>query len=273
MSAQPPGHPDFVRPDDIPTVSGPVLPPGQTAQPRTPPSWPGANGGWQPPRARARARRPPSRWSVTQAIIWLCALIWLAQMTVPAVDNAVVLTPALGRTQPWRFLTSAFAHSSASWLEGLMHIGFNMYALWILGQVLERFLGRAQFAALYLLSALGGGICFVALVGPANWNVGIVGASGAVFGLFGALLALGRASGVNMTALLLTLAINAVFMFTMPGIAWQAHVGGFLTGLLCGWLLVRSRRSRRHSRTAPWIGLTGVLVVLAGIAALVYGLL
>ena len=272
MSAQPPGHPDFVRPEDIPTVSGPVLEPGQSPRPRTPPSRPGATGGWQPPVSRRPARTPAPHWSVTQAIIWICAFVWLAQMVVPAVDNAVVLTPALGRTEPWRFLTSAFAHSSASWLEGLMHIGFNMYALWILGQVLERFLGRAQFAALYLLSALGGGICFVAMVGPANWNVGIVGASGAVFGLFGALLALGRASGVNMTALLLTLAINAVFMFTMPGIAWQAHIGGFLTGLLCGWLLMRGRRSRRYGRALPWVGLAGVLGVLVGVGALVYGL-
>ncbi len=145
--------------------------------------------------------------------------------------------PYLGDTEPWRFLTSAFAHSPRQ----LLHIVFNMYALWIMGSYLEPMLGRARFAALYLITAFGGSVVYLLLAFPHTideinrrdfgaWETAAVGASGAVFGLFGAFLILQRRLGRSAATMYATIGINAVIGFVVPGIAWQAHLGGFLVG-------------------------------------------
>ncbi len=128
----------------------------------------------------------------------------------------------------WRLLTSAFLHAN------LTHILFNMWALWVFGPDLERRMGSVPFAALYSSSALAGGAAFFGLAGldagPA------VGASGAIFGLFGAWTAeavrqrhtlAGRA---NLNQLLVLLGINAALPILIPYIAWQAHLGGLVAG-------------------------------------------
>ena len=122
-----------------------------------------------------------------------------------------------------------------------MHIVFNMLALWMVGgQYLEPLLGRLRYAALYLISAIGGSVVFLLLAQPptgpvelddlGSWGTAAVGASGAVFGLFGALLVLNRKLGRSSAGMYATIVINAVIGFVVPGIAWQAHLGGLLTG-------------------------------------------
>ena len=138
----------------------------------------------------------------------------------------------------YRLLTSAFLH------DGPTHILFNMWALYVIGPALERWLGRTRFVALYLLSALGGSV-LVYLLTPIN--VPTLGASGAIFGLFGATLVLSRKLNFDMRWIVGLIVINLVITFVVPSISWQGHVGGLLTGAArrCG---VRATRRARTAR-------------------------
>jgi membrane associated rhomboid family serine protease len=131
----------------------------------------------------------------------------------------------------WRPFTAMFLHS------GITHILFNMWALWLFGPTLERRYGSAAFAGLYLAAGLNGGALFHAF----GNNNPAVGASGAIFGLFGALLVAsyrqrhtmaGRAVFNQLSILLI---INLALPFMFPRIAWEAHVGGLLAGLVIAW--------------------------------------
>lgn len=159
--------------------------------------------------------------------------------------------------QPWRLLTVTLVHAS------IWHVALNMLALWALGRSLEPLLGRWRFAALYTLSALGGSV-LVALLAPGTW---VVGASGAVWGLLGAMFIIGRHLGVNVTAIAVLLGLNLVITF-LPGsnISWQAHIGGGLVGVLVGFIFARTRairqqRTQKLLLTATGVGLLALLVV------------
>ncbi len=207
----------------------------------------------------------------TMTIIGICLVVFLGQLAVPGLDNRIAFVPALGRSEPWRFLTSAFAHG------GLTHIAFNMYALWVMGTYLEPMLGRARFVAIYLLSALGGSVMYLLLSSPpsaadvaardfGSWYTGAVGASGAVFGLFGAFLVLQRRLGRSAAGMYVVIGINAVLGFVVPGIAWQAHLGGLLTGAGVAAVIAYSGRGggpvTAPNRTVHWFSMGGILLVL-----------
>lgn len=211
---------------------------------------------------------------VTYTIIGICAVVYVLQLGVPGLTNRIAFAPALGAVEPWRFLTSAFAHSPSNFL----HIAFNMYALWFMGQYLEPMLGRARFIALYLLSAMGGSVVYLLLAGPSRtvteylagqggaWWSAAVGASGAVFGLFGAYLVLQRRLNRSATGMYVMIGINAVIGFVYPGIAWQAHLGGLVFGAACAAVIgylgrARSMTERGDSRV-HWIGLAGIATLL-----------
>jgi len=222
---------------------------------------------------------------VTMTIIGICALVFLGQMASPRVTLEVAFVPYLGDTEPWRFLTSAFAHSP----QQILHILFNMYALWIMGGYLEPMLGRARFAALYLITAFGGSVFYLLLAFPHTideinrrdfgaWETAAVGASGAVFGLFGAFLILQRRLGRSAATMYVTIGINAVIGFVVPGIAWQAHLGGFLVGIACaGVFAYLGKRpdgggTQRASFSVHWIALAGITVLLVVLAVGKYAL-
>lgn len=180
---------------------------------------------------------------VTQTLMAICAVLYVAQLAGPFVGVPVtewlLFVPALGAEQPWRFLTSAFVHSD--WLpSGLMHIGFNMYILWLLGPRLETLLGRARFLALYLVSALGGSVMVLLLSwSRESWFTGTLGASGAVFGLFSALLVLQRRLRQDTRQITALIVINLVIGFVYAGqISWQGHIGGLVTGAACAAVMV-----------------------------------
>ncbi len=200
----------------------------------------------------------------TTVIIAICALVWVGELASPVVFQQVAFAPVLGDTQPWRFITSAFAHSPTN----VMHILFNMYALWVVGGYLEPLLGRARFAALYLVSAFGGSVAFVLLT-PADSRVAVVGASGAVFGLFGALLVLNRRLGRSSAGMWVVIGINAVLGFVLPAIAWQAHLGGLLTGALVAAIYAALGRQRA---ALHWVGIAAVTVLLVALAWARYAL-
>ena len=217
---------------------------------------------------------PDGRPVVTLAIIVICVGVWLLQQVSSQVTRELSFVPVLGVTEPWRFLTAAFAHSPRSPL----HILFNMFALWQIGQYLEPMLGRARFAILYLVSAFGGSVGYLLLASPpalpltqagidgSSWITPVVGASGAVFGLFGALLVLNRHLGRSSGPMFGVLAINAVLGFVLPGIAWQAHLGGVVTGAALAAVITVTAPQARRRLQLPALGAVLVLVALSAVA-------
>ena len=150
----------------------------------------------------------------------------------------------------WQLLTSMFTHVQ------VLHIAFNMFALYVLGPQLEVAIGRARFLALYFISGLSGS----ALVYWAASEYGAtLGASGAVFGLMGALAIVAFKVGGDVRGILTWIGINFVITFVLAGISWQGHLGGFLGGLAVGAILVYAPRGPR--RTAVQVG--GMCMVLA----------
>lgn len=158
-----------------------------------------------------------------------------------------------GNFEPWRMLTSIFVHST----QLLFHVLLNMYILWIFGQLLEGMLGRARFLALYLISGFAGSVAVLWLSDPRS---GVVGASGAIFGLMGAFLIIQRRLGGQTTQLFILLGINLIIGF-IPGfnISWQAHLGGLVGGFLVGLIYLETRRP---SRRLLQIGLLSALVLV-----------
>lgn len=155
----------------------------------------------------------------------------------------------------WQLLSSAFTHVE------IWHIGFNMLALWFLGPQLELALGRVRFLALYLLSALAGSVLVYWLAPEYGATLG---ASGAVFGLMGALLIVALKVGGNVQTVLTWLGIN--FVVTVVGrgfISWQGHLGGFLGGVLIAAILVYAPRTRRTLWQSVGLGAIGVVLVVA----------
>lgn len=138
--------------------------------------------------------------------------------------------------QWYRLVTSMFLHG------GLMHIAFNMLSLWWIGGPLEAALGRARYLTLYFASGLAGSALTYLLAAP---NQLTLGASGAVFGLFGATAVLMRRLKYDMRPVIILLVINLVITFGWSGIAWQAHVGGLVGGVLIGYAMVHAPRERR----------------------------
>jgi membrane associated rhomboid family serine protease len=136
-------------------------------------------------------------------------------------------------------LTSLFVHSDQSFL----HIIFNMYSLLIFGPILERALGRWRFLAQYLLSGLGGSVA-VLLIEP---RIGVLGASGEIFGLLGAFFVIQRRLGGNSLQLVIVIGLNLVIGFVVPQIAWQAHIGGLIVGGITALVFLRTREARKRN--------------------------
>lgn len=218
----------------------------------------------------APARSAGERPQATFALIAICVVLYIGQRTVPGLTQDLSFRPVLAASEPWRALTSAFMHSPGS----LFHLGFNMFALYIIGGYLEPMLGKLRFVLLYLISALGGsaGVVVLATV-PEGWLTSVVGASGAVFGLFAAVLVLNWRLGRETGGILGLLLVNAVLGFVLPNIAWQAHLGGALTGAALAGLLVATSAPGREPdavrrRRWVWPGFALVTLVVIGLAAL-----
>ncbi|MEU1007126.1 rhomboid family intramembrane serine protease [Streptomyces sp. NPDC005890] len=137
----------------------------------------------------------------------------------------------------YRFVTSMFAH------EQYWHIGFNMLSLWWVGGPLEAALGRARYLAVYFASGLAGGALTYLLESPTTASLG---ASGAIFGLFGATAVLMRRLNYDMRPVIALLAINLIFTFNPSmNISWEAHIGGLVAGVVTGYAMVHAPRERR----------------------------
>lgn len=220
--------------------------------------------------AQAQGRAPKARRLVlggsgqkpvvTYTLMAITGLFYLIQL-IPGLDatNYLAYAPYFSYGEyglvgapyePWRMLTSVFAHSTGF----VFHILLNMYTLWIFGRILEAMLGKGRFLTLYLASGLAGslGVMFWA-----SHTTFVVGASGAIFGLMGAFLVIQRKLGGETTQLLVLVGINLVIGF-LPGmsISWQAHLGGLIGGALLGFIYVSTRKLSQRRLQLALISLT-----------------
>lgn len=180
-------------------------------------------------------------WWLIGANTVVYALQWLARAAGLSLAQLFAYAPALTTSEPWRMLTSGFLHSMSSPL----HLLLNMYMLYVFGRMLEPALGRGRFLVLFVLSVLGGSLGVLVLAQPLGY---VLGASGGVFGLFGALFVLQRHLGQSITPIAVLIGVNVVFGFVVPGIAWQAHLGGLVTGALVASAYTLAARRRRGAR-------------------------
>lgn len=185
-------------------------------------------------------------------LLWLLPDLWMDIFRAGHQSN-----PAIAEGQWWRPVTASFLHAD------LTHVLFNMWALYLFGPPLEREAGSAPFAALYFAAVVAGGGFFYALA-PAS---SAIGASGAIFGLFGAWLAAALRNRrdprgqAGLRQLLFLLAINIALPVFVPQIAWQAHLGGFLAGFVIAWLWGVS------SRRGGGVGARTLVAVCVGLAS------
>ena len=155
---------------------------------------------------------------------------------------------------PWQLLTSMFTHIE------IWHIGFNMLALWTLGAQLELAIGRARFLALYFISGLAGSATVLWFSAP---NSQTLGASGAIFGLMGALLVVAIKVRGDVRGMLTWIGINFVLTFLLVRlISWQGHLGGFVSGVLIGAVIVYAPREHRTAWQVAGISLVALAVLV-----------
>jgi membrane associated rhomboid family serine protease len=176
-------------------------------------------------------------------------------------ERMILWGPFVARGDWWRLITSAFLHAS------LVHILFNMLALWWFGGPVEQYLGRTRFVLLYVVSGLAGaaGALVQAPLTP------VVGASGAIFGILGAMVVLeyqatGRIGGNAMTLIVINLAIS----FAIPNVSWGGHVGGLIGGVLSTLAFARFGRGHAAYGRLGLAGAAGLLLVGVGSVLIAY---
>lgn len=193
---------------------------------------------------------------VTFTLIGICLAVFIGEL-IPGLEleQALLYEPFLTEFEPWRMMTAVFAHSTSF----LLHIVINMYSLYILGQVLEPVFGRSRFLALFLVSGLAGSVGVLLLSNPRQ---GVLGASGAIFGLFGALFVLQLKRRGNLRQIVVLLAINGFLGFFIAGIAWQAHLGGLIGGALLAAIMIYAPGKRKIYQWVAGVALVLLLVLV-----------
>ena len=181
---------------------------------------------------------------LTTVLVAFNVAIWFAS-TVQGVNffaDYALWGPLVADGEWYRIVTSGFLH------DGVFHLGFNCFALWIMGKSLEQFLGRPRFAALYFVSLLGGSLG-VLLLEP---SAVAVGASGGIFGLFGAMAIVQRSVGISVwsTGLGPILALNLFLTFAVSRISVGGHVGGLIAGGVIGLIYVSLKRANTSNPVA-----------------------
>jgi membrane associated rhomboid family serine protease len=234
-----------------------------------------ANRGSRQPRT-ALGGRVATNALVTWTLVGINVAFYLTEWVYPAivVHLSLIGDAALSSGGPtigvangewYRLVTSAFLHQPGLSGFGPAHIIFNMWALIFVGPALEHLLGRLRFLAVYLMSALGGAVLYF-LIGPTN--VEALGASGAIFGLFGAWFVVSKRLRLDNRQIVTLLVLNLVISFAVPGIAWQAHVGGLVAGAALTAAYAYAPRTGRARVLVPAAATAAMLAVFV-IAVLV----
>ncbi len=174
-------------------------------------------------------------------------------------NNGALFGPLVADGEWWRIVTAGFLHA------GLLHVAFNMYFLYFLGNLLEPEIGKLRFGAIYVVSLLGGSFGAL-LLSP---DAVTVGASGAVFGMMGAAIIAMRARGIDpmQSGLGLTLVLNLGITFLIPGISIGGHIGGLFAGAVVGFLMFEVAERRRLALTAV-LGACAALAVVIAVACI-----
>src|SRR5437763_4482761 len=226
--------------------------------------------------ARVRSQVRRAGWAgtgalVTKALIAINVAVWLAELGTGSgpmslsgtvYEKGALFGPLVAHGDWWRLVTAGFLHA------GILHLGMNMLILWLIGSPLEEMLGRGRYVLLYFVSLLAGsaGALLQAPLVPT------VGASGAIFGLFGALLVLeyfatGQIVGGQAFGLIV---INLIFSFTCSNISWGGHIGGLVGGILGTPVLARFRRAHPGYARLTAVTVLGPLAVGALSVAVSY---
>jgi membrane associated rhomboid family serine protease len=227
------------------------------------------------PRGAAKLTHGARRWTydgtgsiATKALIAINVLVYLIEIADGGSINGpgaafqirwALYGPAVAHGDWYRLVTSGFLHAN------LLHLGLNMLILWLVGSQLEAALGRGRYVLLYLVALLAGAAGAL-LQAPFSFTVG---ASGAIYGLFGALLVLeyfatGQIVGTQAFGLI---AINLIFSFTISGISWGGHIGGLVGGILGTLALAQFRRAHPGYARLGLVSVAGLLAVgLASVA-------
>lgn len=196
-----------------------------------------------------RARGPYGSYAayVTWALIAINVIVYVIDEVIsggrggPLTEAGLLYGPAIREGEWWRLITYAFLHAPFAGSFGILHIGFNMYALFLFGPIMEELYGHIEYLVIYLLCALGGAVLTI-LAAPQQ---AALGASGAIFGLFGLgfvvmrrhQLALGPRARMILSQIGTLLVLNLFITFAIPGISWTGHVGGLVVGGVLGFLL------------------------------------
>lgn len=212
-------------------------------------------------RVTADTARVSTTLVVVNVLVFLVGLAGLLPRATFEYGNLALLPAGPGRDigvaagEHYRLLTAAFLHA------GTFHLLTNMFALVSLGPVLEQALGRVRFLTLYVVSALGGSTLSYLVSDPGTFGVG---ASGAIFGLFGAYYVVVHRVGGDTGSIVMLLAINLVITFALPIIDWRAHVGGLLTGsAVAAAYAYAPRGARRAALQAAGVVAVAALLLLA----------
>jgi len=149
------------------------------------------------------------------------------------VSNFALFAPSVSTGQWWRLLTAGFLHGS------ILHLLFNVYILWVLGSQLESILGKTKLVVIYFVSLIGGSIASFLFSPFGTYSIG---ASGAIFGLMGAMLVVGRKKRLDISQVAVLVVLNVVIGFVLSGIDWRAHLGGLAAGMITAGILMTLRR-------------------------------
>jgi membrane associated rhomboid family serine protease len=225
--------------------------------------------------AAARTPAPPTQFGgradrssglITKILIGICLVAYVLE-GVPGLtgtshvnqftlDYSLIGVDIAQKHEYWRLVTAAFLHGS------VLHIAFNMYALFLLGTQLEAILGRARYLALFFACAIGGNTLSYVIHGDQAFSYG---ASTAIFGFFAAYYLIARRLRVNTNQILIVVGINLLITFSISGIDKWGHIGGLATGVVLG-LLYAYVPARRVAIQA--LGTAAVLAILIAAAVL-----
>jgi membrane associated rhomboid family serine protease len=147
------------------------------------------------------------------------------------VKSFALFAPLVTSGEWWRLLTAGFLHGS------IIHLLFNVYILWVLGSQLENIVGKAKFIIIYFGSLLGGSLASYLFSPFGSYSIG---ASGAIFGLMGAMLVVGRKRNLDISQITTLVVMNVVIGFVISGIDWRAHLGGLAAGAFITWVLINA---------------------------------
>jgi membrane associated rhomboid family serine protease len=164
--------------------------------------------------------------------ISLIAIFLLQELTgTLLVKSFALFAPLVTSGEWWRLISAGFLHGS------IIHLLFNVYILWVIGSQLESIVGNIKFIIIYFVSLLGGSVASYLFSPFGSYSIG---ASGAIFGLMGAMLVVGRKRNLDISQITTLVAINVVIGFVLSGIDWRAHLGGLAAGAFITWVLLNA---------------------------------